>query len=180
MAARRHPARRPAPRGMALIVALGMLLTILSLGLTAVRLVSSEERMAGHAYDRALALQAAESALREAEQWVEAVRPRPATGNCADFQGPGGTPSVRACPPPAANATPRWLDSAFNGWQAASPVGTGATAITPAYFAEYLGNQFPCGQSPADPPGCSRYRITARVAGAGRASAMLQSVYATD
>ena len=54
-------------RGMALIVALILLLTMTLLGVTAMRSTTQGERMAGNFRDRNLAFQAAEAALREGE-----------------------------------------------------------------------------------------------------------------
>lgn len=178
------PTRRRDARGLALVVGLVILVVVLVLGLAAVRLGAMEERMAGYARDRGLAFQAAEAALREAEALVDAVQPMPppatsgTAADCTDITRDQAT--VRACPPPAPQDTPRWTDTAFNGWRDASTVGTGTLALTPQYFAEYLGNEFPCGESPDAPRNCRRYRITARAGGNGRAAAMLQSVYAID
>ena len=55
-------------RGMALIVALILLLTMTLLGVTAMRSTTQGERMAGNFRDRNLAFQAAEAALREGEE----------------------------------------------------------------------------------------------------------------
>jgi type IV pilus assembly protein PilX len=177
---RRAPPAGPkrSQAGIALIISLVLLVVMLVLGLSAVRLLSSEERMTGYAYDRSLSFQAAEAALREAEALVEQVKPTPANGACTDFT--AGMYSVRACPSPAAADTPRWLDNGFGGWARASVVGTSTTAITPRYFVEYLGGNFPCGPNPTDTPACKRYRITVQAGGAGRGQTMLQSVYATN
>lgn len=167
-----------AQRGIALVIGLILLVIMLVLGLASVRLMSNEEKMVGYTYDRTLAFQAAEAALREAEMLVEEVKPTPASGACTDFF--SGTFAVRACPPPAAADPPRWLDASFTHWASATAVGTGTTVITPQYVVEFLGAAFPCGPSPTDTPACRRYRITAKAGATGRAQAMVQSVYATD
>jgi type IV pilus assembly protein PilX len=87
------------------------------------------------------------------------------------------------CATPAANATARWLDSSFASWTNAAAVGSGSLAVTPQYFVEFLGTGFPCDPSDSiNNLNCKRYRITARSRDntAGRASVMLQSVYAID
>lgn len=172
--------KRNAESGVALIVALIMVVIMSLLGLAGVRMIFQEEKMAGYAYDRTLTFQAAEAALREAENGIDQVKPEPATGAaCSTYS--SGIYSVRACPPATAGAaTPRWLDTSFTGWANASAVGTGSLAVTPQYFVEYLGAGFPCGLDPSAPPVCKRYRVTARAGGNGRAQVMVQSLYASD
>ncbi len=164
--------------GVVLITALIILVVMTLLGLAGVRLATQEERMAGYAYDRGLTFQASEAALRQAEIALDAIKPQPIAAGCTDET--SGTITVRVCSAPLATATPRWLDSSFASWTNSDPVGSGALAVTPQYFAEYLGSSFPCGFDPAADPLCKRYRITARAGGNGRANAMVQSVYATD
>ncbi len=170
---------QPYQAGVALIVALIMLVIMSLLGLAGVRMVFQEEKMVAYSYDRALSLQAAEAALRQAENGIDQVKPEPLAGACSNFA--SGIFSVRACPPPVAGAaTPRWMDTTFNGWADATTVGLSTLAITPQYFVEYLGSGFPCGLDPSAPPVCKRYRITARAGGNGRAEVMVQSMYASD
>jgi type IV pilus assembly protein PilX len=177
--ARPSAGRSVSQHGAVLVVSLVLLAVMLVLGLASMRLVLNEERMTGQTFDRALAFQAAEAALREAEQGVEAVRPTPAGAACEDSA--AGMVTVRACPPPASNATPRWQSIVAADWATASPVASGGLTLTPDVLVEYLGSTFPCGPDPADPVTCKRYRITASAGGGdGRAAVMVQSVYATD
>jgi type IV pilus assembly protein PilX len=168
----RQPARE---KGVVLIVALVMLLIMTILGLTALKTSALEERMATHSFDRSLSFQAAEAALREAEEQIEGAdpRPTPAAGNGC-IEGHCGLLSPEQ--------TPRWDDSTFTGWKLGKKVTSGGISITPKYFVEYMGNTFPC--QPADPNAdltCKRYRITARSSpGDDRASVTLQSIYATE
>lgn len=175
-------------RGAVLIVALLMLLVITLLGLAGARTVSLEEAMAGNSYDRNLALQAVETALREAELRVEASEPAPAysdnNADCPASPSPINNCTQGVCPKPDKDCPSRWDPaSRFTGWTNASiNLGTLAGAA-PQYFIEYLGNNFPCSDGgPYDPKDCKRYRITARTnpENVGRAQVMLQSVYATD
>lgn len=168
------PSHRPhgrEERGVALIIALIMLVLMTLVGIAAIRGVTLEERMAGNTLDRSLSFQAAEDALRQGEVWVEANKPD-ITTNC-------NTEAVCA---PAIAGAPVWEDPAIT-WKAGIPTTSGSLDdIQSQYLVEYLGNTFACGD---DPPGvndtCRRYRITARSnAGAGRAAVMLQSVYATE
>ena len=114
-------------QGVALIVALIMVVIMSLLGLAGVRMIFQEERMVSYSYDRTLTFQAAEAALREAENGIVQVKPEPLTGACSSFT--SGIYAVQACPPPTAGAaTPRWLDSTFTGWANATTVGTGVSA----------------------------------------------------
>ena len=163
-------------RGVALIISLILLLVMSLLGVAAIRGVAMEERMAGQTYDRSLAFQATEAALRSAELLIETKPADPSSG-CSVVGG------LMLCATPAASDTPRWLDSAFASWTDAPTTGSGSLSITPQYFVEFLGTGFPC--DPGDQINnlnCKRYRITARSRDntAGRASVMLQSVYAID
>ena len=58
-------------RGATLIVSLIILLILTLLGVTAMQSSTMEERMAGNINDRNLAFQAAESALRTGEAWLQ-------------------------------------------------------------------------------------------------------------
>lgn len=61
----RHPRRQ---RGAALLTGLIFMVILTLLGITAARMAGLEERMSGNMRDRALAMQAAEMALRDAER----------------------------------------------------------------------------------------------------------------
>jgi type IV pilus assembly protein PilX len=162
-------------KGVALVIGLILLVVMTIFGLVGIRLVSGEERMVSQSYDRTLAFQAAEAALREAEILIETNKPTPVAG-CAVAAG------LMTCAKPAAADKPRWLDPTFASWQAATTLTAASGTITPDYFVEYLGDTFPCGFDPvASASGCKRYRITARaLPGSGRASVLLQTVYATS
>jgi type IV pilus assembly protein PilX len=193
-------------KGAALFVSLMMLLLVTILGVTGVRLVSLEEKMAGNSYDRNIAFQAAESALREAEEALRVTPtidlPTPAIvdNDGGEYEYPddveypdcptngsainncetdGGTvPDV--CPKPDKDCPARWIlpSNKFSGWKNAASLG-GLAGTAPQYFIEFLGLNFPCTPSPSS--NCKRYRITARSnPGTGRATVMLQSVYATE
>ena len=161
-------------RGVALVMALVLLVIMNLLGLSAMRSAILEEKMAGQIRDRNLSLEAAEAALRQAEAHVAVNRPIKSPGEACDTAG--------VCGLPAPGAPQRWSDPAFTGWVNAATVSSGALTITPQMFTEYLGNTFPC--VPTDlsrQNNCPRYRITARSqAGGDRASVTLQSVYATE
>lgn len=174
-----HLPAHPRQAGVALIVALIMVVIMSLLGLAGVRMIFQEEKMVAYSYDRTLTFQAAEAALRQAESSIDQIKPEPLMGGCANFS--SGIFVVRACPAPTAGAaTPRWMDTEFDGWADAATVGADTLAITPQYFVEYLGSSFPCSLDPTEAPVCRRYRITARAGGEGRAQVMVQSLYASD
>lgn len=160
-------------QGVALVISLVLLVLVTILALAGARTANLEEKMAANGYDRNLAFQAAEAALREAEISVAASRPTPASGSSC---------SNGICPQPVNGATPRWEDQSFTGWTNAT-VSLGTLAgTTPQYFIEYLGSSFPC-RDGESPPSlfCKRYRITARShPGTDRATVTLQSIYATE
>jgi type IV pilus assembly protein PilX len=184
------PHKRPSSsprnnRGVALIISLILLVVMTIFGLAGVRLISSEERMVAQTYDRALAFQAAEAELRTAEIAIEtAGQPSPAAGTACALLGTGVT--LMTCGAPAPTDTPRWTDSAFDGWTTGTAVavtsGGSNITLTPEYFVEYLGDTFPCGFDPVTSSDtCKRYRVTTRVRpSGGRAAVTLQSIYATS
>jgi len=70
--------------GSALIVSLSILLVLTILGVSAMRTTSLQEKMAGNARDTDVAFQAAESAIREAERFLDTI------GNRDLFSNTGG------------------------------------------------------------------------------------------
>jgi type IV pilus assembly protein PilX len=70
--------------GAVLVVTLILLLVLTVLGMTALRTSFLEERMARHTMDRAIALEAAEAALRDAERWLDGLVNLPHEQECAD------------------------------------------------------------------------------------------------
>lgn len=171
-----RPAGHSSPRreqGVALIVALILLVVMTLLALSALRTGMLEEKMTAQTFDRSLSFQATEAALRQAEGIAETNKPTPAALS-------GCTNGV--CGLGAMTDQERWLDSSFSGWATATAVVSGPIAITPQYIIEYLGNTYPCQPgTPALGSTCKRYRITARSnTGADRAAVMLQSIYGTE
>ncbi|MGE0098539.1 MAG: PilX N-terminal domain-containing pilus assembly protein [Hydrogenophaga sp.] len=169
----RHTALPRRQAGVALVVALILLVIMTLVGLSALRTVTLEEKMTAQTFDRSLSFQAAEAALREAETLVETTVPTPAAlAACV----------AGVCGAPDSSATVRWADSGFTGWQNATAVANGPISITPQYIVEYLGNTFPCQPgTPSAGTDCKRYRITARSnAGNDRAAVMLQSIFAAE
>lgn len=187
-------------RGVVLIVALIMLVIMTLLGLSSIRTVLLEERMAGNTFDRSLAFQAAEAALRDGEAVALAqskLSPRNsgfpgATGVYTDAEA-GKCPTDYftdkanycntngLCKQPDPDCSPRWESSNFKDvWKTASTSLT-TTASKASYFVEYLGGSYPCNPNkPSEFLACSRYRITARSGDTDRATVILQSIFATE
>lgn len=178
--------------GVALVVALILLVVLTLLGLSSVRTVALEERMTANTYDRSLAFQAAEAALRAGEAVALAQANGiplnsgfPNGGNYSDAD-PDECPANYAnscsnglCQNPDPNCTERWLEG--DAWQASGVVGLGPLAPSTAYIVEYLGSGHSCVDGGAhDAKDCKRYRVTARSTGAGRATVLLQSIFATE
>ena len=164
-------------QGVALPVTLVMLVVILGLGLGALRMTTTEERMTGYVFDRQLAFQAAEAGLREMEDSVLANKPEVGAA-CADLIGQNAF--IRVCPPRAAASSPRWITLDPTDWGVATPVGPAGAQIQPSYLIEHLGSQFACANTGNSAQTCRQYRITVRAGGGQRAEVMLQSLYLTD
>lgn len=165
--------RFSAQRGAALVISLILLSIMTLLALALLRTTLLDERMSGGLYDRSLAFQAAEAALREAEALVApGTAVFPASGCNAGLC----MPIDRAANPTALD---RWVDPAFAGWATAAALGD-ANSVQPQYIVEQMGpapNWPGCDQEVPMHASCMtpRFRITARSAQAGRSSVILQS-----
>lgn len=181
-------AARTAQRGVALIVALILLLLITILGISGLRSAQLEERMSGNTYDRALAFQAVESALRVAEARIPVARATPnaipndlLAAKYADDTCDASSCVNGICARPDVQCPSRWLNKDFNGWINAPTVTSGGLSITPQYFIEVVSRNTPCESNiiVQDLAGtCTTFRVTARTPTQGdRAQVMLQSTY---
>jgi type IV pilus assembly protein PilX len=170
---RRH---RTAQSGVALVVALILLVVMTLVGLNGLRNVTLEERMTANTFDRSISFQAAEAALKEAEALVESQAALPAMQPAA---GTACNAANGVCGAPTPPELERWLDNT-TPWFSATTLNNGGISITPQYMIEFLGNGFTCSPGAAgSATNCSRYRITARSnAGADRSVVILQSIYA--
>jgi type IV pilus assembly protein PilX len=179
-------------RGVALVVALILLVVITLVGLAAVRGTIVQQKMSANMYDRQIAFQAAEAALRQAQNKAQSV-PTPVTAATLPT-------TIRDCSPASGNiclANPL-VDT--TRLPAADIISVATTSFDagklaagqPQYVVEYMGNfaiptpnvqqlsncsgYAPCGQtSTAD-----FYRLTARSGPADvrdRASVVLQAMY---
>jgi type IV pilus assembly protein PilX len=172
------PARQ---RGVTLVIALLLLLAVTLLGLASMRGTGMQERMSANMYDRAIAFQAAESSLREAETLL-------ATGAAGPFDGTVG--GLYAKPTPGGDTfLNRWEDpatvwaTATVWWEAADAETHAKAAGVPQYLIEHLGlwpSTPDCDSVTTIASDClrPRFRITARSAPvAGRPVVLLQTTY---
>ena len=161
--------------GVALMVVLILLVLMTLLALVSLRGTLMQERMSSSQYDRSLAFQSAEAALREGES-IAADKPAAPASGC----------SAGVCATPVATDTPRWLDANWNTMSvAASDADLGTLAIPARYIVEYMG-QF-AGKTCTTSGDVSEtvcadteriYRGTARSSAANRADVTLQTNYA--
>ncbi len=181
-----RPTPRKAQRGVVLAVVLILLVVMTLLALSSLGGALLQERMGTAQLDRGLALQAAEAAMREAEEVARGKPALPAVGDpCEDGLCPRPDPTVE-------EEQQRWLNDGFwddgSGNYAEAVVELGDVTARPRYIIELMDDAVP------DPKSCvtggdvsleanctilsSRYRITVRSAAEGRAVVMLQSIYA--
>lgn len=166
----------PRQRGMVMIVSLIILVIITLLAITALRITTLEERMAGNTRDRQLAFQAAEYALREAQDYLS-------TAVLGTFSATGGSGGLFTGLTNSDDSywmtTHDWTNTA----KYISPTRTG-TLLTGQTAPKYAIEEFPFVPCTSDslkwPPPQPRsvYRVTAR--GSGRttdADVMLQIWY---
>jgi type IV pilus assembly protein PilX len=153
-------------RGVSLVIVLVLLVATSILGIAVLRSTAMQERMSANQRDRSLAFQAAESALRYAQDvaltgagWDTAV---PNATDCA---------TVSICPEGSAPAWRAVPAGAFDSARLAAP---------PEYWIEYLGTG-PGRKGSCDtlPPSLDcqspMYRVTARSRAEGRADVQLQA-----
>lgn len=173
-------------RGVVLPVALILLVVVTLVGLAAIRGTLLQQKMAANFYDREIAFQANEAALRQAEAAIRA-----AAAGAAGFQdcSPGSGRVCRADPFNDADVPA----GAIADVPATSFDGGKLAAGTPQYIVQYLGNfavpvpkvrqisscsgYLPCSSAQT----ADFYRITARNGDpatlGGRAYVVLQSVF---
>ena len=172
-----RPAMRRSQQGVALVIALVLLVTITLLGLSSMRNTGLQERMSANLFDRALAFQASESALRDAEAAiVPASFPTCTAPSCLNVCNNG------LCSMPLASDVERWNSPAFTGWQNTTTALGNLVANQPQYFVEDMGvvRQYACkGMVDSVDAQCDarRYRITARITSASGAVTLLQSSF---
>ncbi len=162
-------------KGVALIVSLVLLVLATLIGLAAVRGTTLQEHMSANMYDRSLAFQRAESALRAAEAAITA------NGNINDLHGVD-------CRPVTGVACPVIPENTFSGTSAnwvdvdqSHAVNSAKTPGTPQYFIQFMAtgaaeSSFDLGANAdsaaygaASVENVAYYRITARSSAPGDA-----------
>lgn len=144
-------------QGVALAIALILLVVMTLLGLSSVRTIGQQEKMTSHSVDRSLVYQYAEAALREGEAQAQIQALATNNGFPTD-EDPANNACNNAvqnrcqnglCAAPDPDCTARWVDPNFNGWQqyagvpailqpnGSALIGTLASGI-PEYFVEIL------------------------------------------
>ena len=172
-----YPAIHRQQRGSALIVALSILLILTILGVASMRTVTLEEKMAGNMRDSQLAFEAAEAALRDAENYINN------TPGLADFSATGGIGGYYTAKGAGAEA---WTVEA--NWTTAHPVATytanGQVSRSPTYIIQVVDSFLGVGSNPntgagyGGPPikSVDVFQVTARGFGVSPNSrAMLQT-----
>lgn len=186
-------------RGAVMITALMILLLMTVFGISTMDSNILEERMAGNMRDRNTAFQAAESALRAAEVWIQA---QSAFDKVRDVTDPDDTNplwDMNTPDPDATNSIPWWAEDEWNDpdpddnwWNQravvlsggdALPSGTGADEILiaeqPAYIVEKLPPSTESLEAAQSLDASDIYlQVTARgVGGSASTIVVLQSVY---
>lgn len=120
--------RKSGQRGVALVVALILMVVATLIGLSSIRGTNLQERMSANMYDRSLAFQRAESALRDAERAITA------NWRITDLGGADCSPaSGNLCGAvPAANAAWTTVGGTYN-------VNNDKAPGTPQYFIQFMG-----------------------------------------
>jgi len=167
-------------RGMALFISLVLLLVLTIIGVSAVQTSSLETRMARNEHDVLLAFQAAESALHDAEDFLETVT----STNGFTAGGDNGLWNI-----PDLGDANRWEDEQIwsGGGSVTAPTGVGAVvAAQPRFFIEHIASiereenayQIDDPYSMTATDRIEIFRITARgTGGTVNARVMLQTTY---
>ena len=178
-AAQRLASLSLAQKGIALFISLVLLLVLTIVGVSSVQTTSLEERMARNAHDSVLAFQAAEMALRQAEEWLIANAPE-----ATDFSNAGTNGLWTVAP---FGVAPRWETA--GAWSSGNtiqvPVAVANVDSQPRYMIEYLASidqtadQYELGRGyPVLNETINVFRVTARgVGGTDSAQVLLQSSF---
>lgn len=163
---------RQGEAGAALIVGMVFLLILTILGLTSMRATTLEERMAGNHYDRQIALQAAELALREAETWLSHNRDPFLHHDCA-----GGL-----CSNPRYQSVSGWQTDPEHAVWSSARVALERPPNTAAAARYVIEDMCESSSSPTALPDSQRtFRITAvGFGGSPEARVVLQSSFVTE
>ena len=191
---RLHPQKQS---GVALVLALVLLLIMSIIGISSVRTVAMEEKMATASHDRSLAFQAAEAALRTGEASLASLMASgniPADLDVADYTAPYSEANCKSktvtcdtgtgvCARPLPGCTARWETGASPAapWVAGPTMGVSPHQVSTQYMAEVFSRDAACvGRILKQDVEavCTAFRVTARSTPRDdRASVMLQTIY---
>ena len=157
-------------RGIVLFVSLALLMAIAVGGIAAAQVATLELRMVRNHRDAAMAFQAADAALGEAEAWLETTADDPSPLFAANSGGLFLAPGY--------GEEPRWQRAgAWTSGDSRSVVtALPNVAQPPRYIVEWLSTRVEPAVGGAPPVTIDLFRITARGTGVS-ASAILQSTY---
>jgi len=168
------PQTKTRQSGAALITGLIFMVVMTIIVIAALRSATLEERMAANARNRQVALQAAESVLRDAETSLFAAgvaaapfdpfTPASFTVDCTNG----------LCNKPAAGATPRWQDDAIWGNAIVGTAGLDGVSEQPRYIVEIVNVPVLGGGGGICPK--VLYRITARGVGMDNSTVFVQTM----
>jgi type IV pilus assembly protein PilX len=169
-----NPFKHKKQSGAVLIIAMVTLLILTILGVAVMESSVIEERMAGNYMDRNRAFQAAELALRDAEQWVGSQPSAPIAGASAVY--------VFGGPVPAAPSW--WADAAVddawwtaNGTAADSSAALEGVPAQPRYIIEEYNAVCDTLVDPNSSDCIFVYRVTAMAWSGRNTTVMLQSLF---
>lgn len=164
-------------KGAVLVTSLLILLVLTVIGITAMQVTRMQERMAGNTRDVSLGFQAAEAALRDAENQLNDYVTPPAL--CIAAGDKCDTVYERRTLPNMAEAIPEWWSLTARELGAQGSQQIEGVAEDPRYAVEELSDIRNCLEYDGS---CGRrtiYQVTARSTGAsGEADVLLQSTYA--
>ena len=172
---RLHIGERDTQTGSALLISLVMLLLISLIAVGAMQSSILQERMSSNLQDREIALQAAESALREAERFLVVNNDETISTQTFTYEIAGVNVNNQS--------PPDWEDDPT---QTASPVGALAddiagVALQPNFYIEEMNQVLQGGVSTelgVEDPGTIIYRVTARgFGGTSETVVIVRSVY---
>lgn len=172
-------------RGVALFISLVLLLVLTIIGVSSVQTTSLETRMARNEHDTLLAFQAAESALRDAERFLQL---NVASVEDTDAFTDGGANGLWTVADDPGDPDPWQRDGIWDGALSVEADATAAGDVVvepPRYVIEHLGdvarteNPYQLTQDYPDPVDrIAMFRITARgVGGSANAQVLLQSTF---
>jgi len=171
--------------GAALVVSLMLLIILTLLGLSGMQSTVMQERMSNNVRDKGMAFQAAESALRNGENWVkDQLMPTRGTLTVQD-----GSSCSAPCDLVDLNDYSTMTSKDFNWWKTngriyshTMPTGTGEVASAPRFIVEEHSEQRDSLADPtstSSPPVRTLYRLTAvGVGGTVTAESMIETLYA--